>query len=440
MAKLRKHLYMPGLLTRVRSQFNKIPDAISSTTKFSLSDCLMSGLAMFGMKYPSLLQFDDAAHNDEIVRHNLKMLYGIAQAPCDTYFRERLDPLDSEHLQRATNRVIAQLQRGKLLEAYRFYQDSYLVPIDGTSYFSSPEIHCASCCEKHHKDGSVTYYHQMLSAVLAHPFHRTVFPLIEEPIVKQDGQSKNDCEHNALKRLLVNLRRAHPHLEMIVTLDGLYADGPIIRLLHELNYRFIITAKETDLSYLFEFYKAAKKASLEKIDTKGKIKLAQHYEWVNRLPLNDTHPDLEVNLLTYCEKGKKEQRFSWITDLPLGNSSVERIMKGGRARWRIENETFNTLKNQGYQFEHNFGHGNQNLSMVLAKLMFLAFLLDQVQEYACKYFKAAFVKYKRRTYLWDKLRGCFLHYFFDDWEEMYSAILEGFRPGALRAKDLLNTS
>ena len=74
-------------------------------------------------------------------------------------------------------------------------------------------------------------------------------------------------------------------------------------------------------------------------------------------------------------------------------------MQGGRTRWHIENDTFNTLKNQGYQFDHNFGHGKQNLSVVLAFLMFTAFLIDQIQEFACKHFQAALKTVGRLKYL-----------------------------------------
>ena len=65
-------------------------------------------------------------------------------------------------------------------------------------------------------------------------------------------------------------------------------------------------------------------------------------------------------------------------------------MRGGRARWKIENETFNTLKNQGYHFEHNYGHGKKNLPVVLAMVMLLAFfLVDQAQQRCCPLFQAA---------------------------------------------------
>ncbi|MBK8536713.1 MAG: hypothetical protein IPL59_17315 [Candidatus Competibacteraceae bacterium] len=74
----------------------------------------------------------------------------------------------------------------------------------------------------------------------------------------------------------------------------------------------------------------------------------------------------------------KEFNFSWVTDIKLNTNNVHPVMKGGRSRWHIENQTFNTLKNQDYEFEHNFGHGQQYLATVFAMLMMLAFLIDQV--------------------------------------------------------------
>ena len=97
-------------------------------------------------------------------------------------------------------------------------------------------------------------------------------------------------------------------------------------------------------------------------------------------------------------------------------------MRTGRARWKIENETFSTLKNQGYCFEHNFGHGNKNLSTVFAFLMMLAFLIDQIQQRCCKLFQQAQTKAKRPIYFWEKVRALFLDYFLKDWETLYDRV------------------
>ena len=79
------------------------------------------------------------------------------------------------------------MQRGKGLEGFSYLDGHYLLSIDGTGYFSSEQVHCDQCCEKHHRDGRITYYHQMLGAVLVHPDQREVIPFAPEPILKQDG-------------------------------------------------------------------------------------------------------------------------------------------------------------------------------------------------------------------------------------------------------------
>ena len=108
-----------------------------------------------------------------------------------------------------------------------------------------------------------------------------------------------------------------------------------------------------------------------------------------------------------------------MTDLELNRSNVFKIMKGARARWKIENETFNTLKNQGYNFEHNFGHGKHNLCSVFGFLMLLAFMVDQIQELSCPLFQAALEKLGRRSYLWERIRSAFFVTIIKSWEALY---------------------
>ena len=102
-------------------------------------------------------------------------------------------------------------------------------------------------------------------------------------------------------------------------------------------------------------------------------------------------------------------------------------MRAGRARWKIENETFNTLKNQGYQFEHNFGHGKKHLSVVFALLMMLAFLVDQVQQAACPLFQAVLAKVGSKKRLWEKMRTLFFSLSFECMEDIWRALLYGYK-------------
>jgi len=82
--------------------------------------------------------------------------------------------------------------------------------LDGTGPFSSHSIHCDTGCVKNHQDGSKTDDHQALVGAIVHPDIKEVFPLAPEPIRRADGTTKNDCERNAAKRFLTDLRRPHP--------------------------------------------------------------------------------------------------------------------------------------------------------------------------------------------------------------------------------------
>ena len=123
--------------------------------------------------------------------------------------------------------------------------------------------------------------------------------------------------------------------------------------------------------------------------------------------------------------------FSWVTDLTITEDNARELVRGGRARWKIENETFNTLKNQGYQFEHNFGHGVENLSVVFAMLMMLTFLVDQAQEQGCPLFQAIHKKLTSRRSVWDHIRSHFRHFEFESMQHLYEVVLHDV--GKLRA-------
>lgn len=424
-AKLRTHLSAPGLLKSIRQCFTSIPDHRCGST-ITLPDALMSGLAMFGMKYPSLLKFDEAYGAEATVRHNLKTLYGVEHAPCDTQLREILDPVDPAQLRPAFRAVHRELQRGKALEAYEYFDGYYLVSIDGTGHYASSALHCPECCQKKTRDGQTHYDHQLLGAVLVHPQLKTVLPLMPEAITRQDGATKNDCERNAAKRMLRALREDFPKLKLIVIEDSLSSNGPHIDLLHALDLRYILGVKEGDHKALFETVRQSLNTDRchewSDVDDAG---VEHGYRWVNGVALNQSNPDLKVNFLEYWEiKDGQERVWSWVTDLPLRRDTVEAVMRGGRARWKVENETFNTLKNQGYYLEHNYGHGQQHLATVFATLTMLAFLVDQVQEHSCRLFQAARARFHSRTSLWERMRAFFTDFRIPDWTTLWRAIAD----------------
>ena len=418
------------LLQAIRGSFEQIEDPRHRPGSISLADALMSAVAMFALKFPSLLKFDEQ-RNEAVIRANLRQLYGVEHAPCDSQMRELLDGVDAELLTGAFAEVHRYLRQEGLLQDYCFL-GGYLVSMDGTEPFESAKIHCAQCCERTLKNGEVRYYHQGLTAAIVHPDQRQVFALPAEPIVRQDGKQKNDCERSALKRLLKKVRRIYPlrDLKLIAVLDGLYGEGETINSLKALGFSYIIVVKEGDHAALFETvqeaFRAGKTEEFEYQDVQGVLR---GFRYLNGVPLNQSHPDILVNYLDYWEIGKngKEYHCIWITDIPLSRETVEPVMRGGRARWKIENETFNTLKNQGYALEHNYGHGQKGLATVLMQLMLLAFLVDQAQEHVCAWFKAARQRFRSRTSLWEGLRALFCYCLVESWEVLWRAIAERFK-------------
>ncbi len=423
--KLRKQLSAPGLLNIVRAEFHHVSEFRKRQPTYSMTDCLMSGLAVFSFKSPSLLKFEELL-SEETVRANLTSLYGVKKAPCDSQLREVLDPVSPIELRPAFVKIHALLQRQNMMEAFEFL-DGQLLSIDGTGLYSSGKVSCPECCVKG-KGDKKKYYHQALGAVIVHPDKKQVLPLFPEAITRQDGDTKNDCERNASKRLLTSIREYFPKRKFIVLEDGLASNAPHINLLKKLNYSFILGAKEGDHKALFSHVQTLLMAGeTEEFEATGADGLIRGYRYVNEVSLNASHPELLVNYLEHWEikPDGKETIFSWVTDLPLSKDTVPDIARGGRSRWKIENETFNTLKNQDYNFEHNYGHGKQHLSTVFANLMMLAFLIDQVQEYCCPLFKLAREQYNSRTSLWHKMKSLFAVAHLKDWETLWKLIIYG---------------
>ena len=428
MMETREHLSASGLFGVLRAGFEKIKDhRAKEMIKISLADTLMSAFAMFSLKDPSLLVFDKRRKRDS---NNLKQIYGIERIPCDTQMRTGLDEVEPADIKMSYKDVFRELERGKELKKFLFMEGCYLLSLDGTGYFSSKKVHCENCLEKvNQKTGEVTYYHQMLGGAIVHPNRKEVIPLAPEPIIKQDGETKNDCERNAAKRFFGQLRRDHPHLPLIITEDGLSSNAPHIRELEKHNLHYILGVKKGDHAFLFERVEAAHQAGqTTEVEISG-AGVKHQFRFINQVPLNKSNPDLLVNFVEYWEikKNGKIQHFCWLTDFTVTTDNVFQIMRGGRARWKIENETYNTLKNQGYHFEHNFGHGKKNLSVVFALLMMLTFLVDQAQQLTCRLFQAVLKKEGSRRSLWEHVRALFYSLEFDSMESIYRALLYGYQ-------------
>ncbi len=432
--KVRKHLNADSLFAAIHKDFQQIPDSRGANCTISLGDALMSGLAVFQLKHPSLLAFDKQRQKEP---QNLHSMFGVTNIPCDSQMRTILDPLSLSSLRAPFRTVFRHLQRGKDFEKMAYIDGHYLLSGDGTGFYSSGKVSSPYCMSKKSRNGQTLYYQQMYAASFVRPDCKVVIPVFPEMMTQKDGTSKNDCERNAAKRFYTRFRNEHPHLKVIVVEDALASNAPHIRDLQKLNLRYILGAKPGDHTALFaELAKAVKEeraTQMSFIDPENR-QTGHFFKFVNQVPLNKSNPDLVVNVLEYSQIDKNEKitTFSWVTDIEITQENVYSLMRAGRARWKIENETFNTLKNQDYNLGHNYGLGKKNLSGVFTILMMLAFLIDQAQQLSCWLFQEALAKEGSKRSLWEAIRAFFRNYQVDSMETILRAIAHGIDGPALK--------
>jgi hypothetical protein len=417
-------LHFDALVRGARARFDIIPDA-RRAPQFTLPDTLMAGVALFALKDPSLLAFVRRP-----LDHNLGTVFGLAGIPSDTQMRAILDDVDPDHLRGPFREVFERLRAARVLDDYRV-QGCYLVALDGVEYLCSQKVHCPHCLTRGHANGTTSYYHQLLGAALVHPDRAEVFVLTPEPIRNADGAAKNDCERNAARRWLARFRQEYPALPVIIVEDAPSSNGPHVRDLVAAKCHVLLGVKPADHAHLFEHVCARQEQQAFELveDVDARTGVRRSHLWIGDLPLNASHADLRVNFvhLVECDPDGTQREWTGVTDLAVNGTNVRLLARAARARWRIENETFNTLKNQGYQFEHNFGHGENNLSVVLAHLMLLAFLIDQVQQRCNPLFQAAVAKRGARCAVWEGVRHLFASFQVSSMAEVYTALARGFR-------------
>jgi len=385
----------------------------------------MSGFAMMYFQDPSILQFqkslEDGTHNN-----NLKTLFQVRSIPKDSQMKEVIDELDSTEIEPVFEEYFMALQRGKHLEQYPFLGGHYLVSFDGSGYFSSDKICCPGCLKKESKKGKIRYEHQLVQAALMNPDMRQVIPLVPEAVKNTDGKEKQDCETEAGKRLIKKLRKAHPKLKIIIVADSLHSKQPLIEEAKAAGMSYILVAKPDDHKILMEGVneqRQLKEVSRMQIrDLKGRLHV---YEWINGVPLNGNKETVITNYFEYwlIDKEKVTYHNSWVTDISISEENVKDLVRGGRCRWKIENEVFNTLKNQGYHIEHNYGHGKKNLSMNFFLLNLLAFFMHQIFELTDNLYQQCRKKFSSRRALWDCLRNVIRVLIFPAWENLLQRVL-----------------
>ena len=283
------------LTRQLGEYFIDVQDHRGSNSSYEVSDSLKGAYAMFSLKSPSLLAFREE-NECEVRQHNLKTVYGVKQIPGDTALRETIDEIAPKELHPAFNLPIDELRAEGIWESRRVLGGYMSISIDGTGYYCSGKKSCPHCLVMNLSNGEKRYYHQMLGAVQMHPDVKSVLPVGGEAIVRQDGASKNDCEQNAAKRLIPRVAQQLSQDKLLFVLDGLYATGPMVKLIKQGQASFIITIKEGYV--LIQAERLAKEGKLEEYSwSNGKTKSTARF--ANGLILNGQHQEVLVNYVEY---------------------------------------------------------------------------------------------------------------------------------------------
>jgi len=301
----------------------------------------------------------------------------MKKIPTDNYIRLMLDSVSPETLQPCFDQVIEQLRKRDGLKAFQRLGGRTLVALDGTEYFCSQKLSCPQCLRRKRANGKTEYFHAMLAAMIVAPGHNMVLPLMPEFISPQDGAEKQDCERNAAKRWLNLHGKRVQNLRPVYLGDALFSCQSLAEAVLATGAEFLFVCKRDGHKTLYEYVDGAPLDQRTVTERRpGKRSLNYHYRWIEAVPLRDGKDALTVNWLGVTitdETGKATYDGAFVTSLPLTADNVVEVAACARARWKIENESFNVLKNNGYNLAHNFGHGKKYLARMFAAMNLLAF-------------------------------------------------------------------
>lgn len=422
------HLSFEALVDLLGERFEQLPDSrLPNRLTYPMRDAMLSAFAIFFFQHPSLLAFQEKLKEREGLC-NLETIFSVKAVPSDTQLREILDGAPWEEIRGLLPEIFERYRRSGWLTEFRSSEKLgdrfYPIAIDGTDYFSSTEISCEGCLHFEQEDSKTRYRHSILAATLIKPRSHSILPLDAEPILNTDGREKQDCEINAAKRLVGNLRREHPRLKMLIVGDSNFAHEPMIALLKELEMPFVLTVKPGSQGETYAWVEDLQKQGgwVERGEwSEGPASKRRFFEYriCRRVPLSLAR-QVWVNFVEVWEKnkaGKQVYHSAYVTDLEVRGDNVGEIIWIGRGKWKIENEQFNVHKNGGYELEHNYGHGKKTLAIVFYFLNLLAFVAHKVLERSDRLYKKLRERETLRE-MWNGLRYCFRRFIAKSWKEL----------------------
>lgn len=422
------------LVRMFHQRLDQLPDHRKggNNTTYDLKDAALGALAVFFTQSPSFLAHQKKME-DRKGRSNATTLFGIERTPSTPQIRNLLDPVPPQELYPMFRTIFEELAENGEMAQFRAFNDSLLVALDGTQYFSSQKIHCSQCSQQPLNNGQTLYSHKVVTAVVVNPHLSHVLPLEPEFIGPQDGHDKQDCEITAAKRWLKRCGATYAAYNLTLLGDDLYAHQPFCHLVLKDKLNFIFVCKPDSHQKLYEWLDFLQANPDEELPTltrrhwNGKFAEIWTYRYINQVPLRGGEKALDVNwcelTITRQDTGQQLYLNSFVTNYLLDEDTVEAIVEAGRTRWKTENEGNNILKNRGYHLDHNFGHGQQHLSATLLTLNLLAFLFHTILHLIDKRYQRLREHLEARQTFFNDIRTLTRYLCFDSWDHLLNFMI-----------------
>jgi len=410
-----------------------LPDSRKgNNTQFKLKDAVLSAFSVFFTQSPSFLNFQRDMERTK-GKNNALSLFNVFNIPSDGQIRNILDTVEPNHFFPLFLNAFNNLLAVGTLDKYKTAQKKLLVAMDGVYYFSSKAISCEQCRTQKHRNGTVTFSHVALATAIVGVGQPVVFPLPPEFLIPQDGYDKQDSEISAAKRWLESYAPLCRLNNIVLLGDDIFCHDPFCKLLAKEKVDFLFTCKPDSHKTLYEWVDDLEKTgATDHLITKswnGKNHLISEYRIARQVPLRDTDDALSVTFFECtirCEETEEIIYHSaFATQLEVSPDTVEDYTAQARSRWKVENENNNTLKNQGYHFEHNFGHGAMFLSMTLLTLNLLAFLFHSVLSQMDVNYQLVRAELGAREVFFNDVKALTRYFYFDSFQSLLCFMMRG---------------
>ncbi len=376
--------YFPDLFDRMDHLDDK-----RERKEYRCAELLMASVMMFLFKEGSRNAFNNEGKTQKF-RDNYYRLFGLRLPHMDTV-EDLLRMLHPQELEKLKAALVGELIERRVFHKFKFLGKRFVVAIDGTGVCSFDHRHCAHCLHKTSSTGKTIYFHQVLEAKLVTSNGLSI-SLATEWVANEGERNfdKQDCEHKAFQRLAVKMKKFFPRLPVCIAADGLYPNQYFFATCLANGWDFIVTLQDGNLPSLQEEIQLLLPLvtrSAQRILTKKNVRTTQTYQWINGLEHKNTTihwMECKEETLTTALGKKSGQvetaRFVHVTNLEVTSQTVCQLSDGGRLRWKIENEGFNTQKNGGYRLEHKYSRVSFGALKNYYQCLQIAHLINQLIE------------------------------------------------------------